>query len=254
VVCGSDQVWNIALYAGFDPAFFLEFLRKSVPRRISYAASFGDTQEFRNHRQHIRDLLSRFDRLSVRDSKSQNILSELTGRAAEHVLDPSFLTDYGPITPQRIFSVPYILVYLYGTSDFGTGVVQTLQRRLGMPLVSVHASLGGARILRSAGPLQWLSLMHHADFVCTNSFHGTCFSLINGKEFVTLPIAKGQSRLEDLLQTAGLPDRLVTSQYEVERCIESHINWNAVLARLQEARLRSQAFLREALNGCGTEC
>lgn len=254
VICGSDQVWNITLYAGYDPAFFLDFRERSVPQRISYAASFGDAHDFGDHQQQIRDLLSRFDRLSVRDLKSQDILRELTGRTAPHVLDPSFLTDYGPITPQRIFKHPYILAYFYGTSDFGIGVVRTLRERLGMPVVSVHSSLDGAMMLRSAGPLQWLSLMHHAEFVCTNSFHGTCFSLINKREFVTLPIARGQSRLEDILQTVGLKDRLVRSEQGLEECLKSHIYWSAVLARLGEARLSSQTFLRDSLNGCGREC
>jgi len=247
VVCGSDQVWNISAFRGFDPAFFLDFLNEDGPRRISYAATFGYAQELSHYQERICDLLSRFDYLSVRDRMSQNMISKLIARPAYHVLDPTFLADYGPITPPPISKDPYAFVYCVSNSDLFVPVLRALSRKLRMRLISVNVPFDGAKVIRSASPLRWLSLMRHADFVCTNSFHGTCFSLISQKDFVTLPIEKGQSRLEDILQTADLSGRLVTNEAELERSLASPINYTIVSSRLDEARLRSQTFLREAL-------
>ena len=132
VVCGSDQVWNVASpIRGFDPAFFLEFLEGPGPRRISYAATFGHAEDLGVYRQRIRDLLSRFDHLSVRDVKSQNMIRDLVGRSAEHVLDPSFLADYDPITPQRIIERPYAVVYCMTKTDFIQGAVHMIAAETG---------------------------------------------------------------------------------------------------------------------------
>lgn len=251
MICGSDQVWNIASYRGFDPAFFLEFVGESGPRRISYAATFGFAEELGDYQRRIHNLLSGFDHLSVRDRKSQKMLYELLGRPAEHVLDPIFLTDYESITPPRIYKYPYIFVHCVSVTcgDFFIRPLGALSKRLGMPVICVDhpLPLREARFARAAGPLQWLSLIRHAEFVCTSSFHGTCFSLTNGKQFVTFPIAKGLSRLDDILHTAGLSNRLVYNEDELERSLASPINYSIVSERIEEARLRSQTFLREAL-------
>jgi hypothetical protein len=251
VICGSDQVWNIASYRGFDPAFFLEFVEEGGPRRISYAATFGFAEELGNYHERIRNLLSGFDYLSVRDRKSQKMLQELTGRPTEHVLDPTFLTDYEPITPPRIYKYPYIFVHCVSVTygDFFIRTIGALSKRLGMPAICVDhpLPLRKTKFARAAGPLQWLSLIRHAEFVCTSSFHGTCFSLINRKQFVVFPISKGQFRLEDILQTAGLSNRLVCNEDELERSLANPISYSTVSERLEEACLHSKTFLREAL-------
>jgi hypothetical protein len=251
VICGSDQVWNIASYRGFDPVFFLEFVGKGGPRRISYAATFGFAEEFGDHQQRIHDMLSGFDHLSVRDRKSQKMLYDLIGRPAEHVLDPTFLADYEAITPPRIYEYPYILAHCVRitSADFFIRAVGALSKRLCMPVICVHdpLPLREAKFARTAGPLQWLSLIRHAEFVCTSSFHGICFSLINRKQFVTFGVTTGQSRLDDILQTAGLSNRLVCNEDELDRALASPINYSIISERLEAALLRSLTFLRGAL-------
>lgn len=246
MICGSDQVWNVSSFRGFDPVFFLAFLKDSGPRRVSYAATFGNAEYLGLRRQNICELLSRFDHLSVRDLKSQRMVRDLTGRSAEHVLDPSFLADYGPITPPPVINPPYILMNCFGGTDLSKTAVQMFCHHFDIPIVSVGRRVKGTKAV-NAGPLQWLSLMRHADFICTNSFHGTCFSLINGKQFVMLPNPGAMSRLEDLLETAGLQNRLVCDSRELEKALGSRIDYAAALSCINEARERSSAYLRHAL-------
>ena len=219
VVCGSDQIWNVASFRGFDPVFFADFPASDV-QRISYAATFGFAEDFGEYRSDVQRLLSRFDCLSVRDHKSRRLVHDLTGRWAEHVLDPSFLAHYDTITPPRVYSRSYILVYCLKVTrgDFYVRAIQRLSERLRTPVVCVDRliPLRGCRYVRTAGPLQWLSLIRHADYVCTSSFHGICFSLINKKQFVAFPVKQGNSRLEDILQMTGLSHRRLSGEDQLE--------------------------------------
>lgn len=247
IVCGSDQVWNIkSPIRGFDPTFFLEFLGNDGPRRVSYAATFGNGTDLGGYKQRICDLLSRFDHISVRDIKSQSMIHDLIGRSAHHVLDPSFLTDYNPITPASIVKMPYILVYCFCKTDLSMYAVQLLCQKFKMPVISIKVNFDAAKIV-NPGPLQWLSLMKHASFICTDSFHGTCFSLINRKQFVTLPYEGGMTRLEDILQTAKLPERLFTGKDKLENALQTPIDYDAVSWEIEKARSFSFSFLRDAL-------
>jgi len=250
LICGSDQVWNIHTPScgGFDPVFFLGFPARDGARRVSYAACMGDTQpaELPPAAKHF---IERLDHISVRDGKTAAAIFELTGREATHVLDPSCLTDYSPITPSPMERNPYVFLYHYGHTPWLDRCLSLIQKQMNIPVVSVFGRSGArVRHMSTAGPLQWLSLMRHAEFVITNSFHGTCFSLIWRKQFVVLPIGGGrQFRLEGILQIAGLEDRLACDEEQLRAALATSVNHEASELRLGEARERSFSFLQEAL-------
>ena len=248
IVCGSDQIWNISSYRGFDPVFFGAHLNDSGlnPKRISYAATFGSAENLGDHHSRICDLLSRFDHISVRDGHSQRMVKDLIGRTAVHVLDPSFLTSYDSITPAPLMSGPYVFAHLLDRSEFIMQSIQMLRERFEMPIVFVGEMLKGERLQR-VGPLQWLSLAKHAHFVITNSFHGTCFAIKNQKPFVMLPKEGGMSRLEDILLTANLENRLANNLIALKEVLDGNIDYGDASARIEEARDRSLGFLRSAL-------
>jgi hypothetical protein len=175
------------------------------------------------------------------------MIYELTGRVAEHVLDPTFLTDYESNNPMQ-HKNPYIFVYCMARTDFFARIVRMLRQRFKMTIISANTWFDDAKVIRSAGPLEWISLIRHSEFVCTNSFHGICLSLIGKKQFVASPNPVGQSRLEDILQTVDLLDRLVRDEAELENCLANAIQYDVVSARLDKARRHSEAFLREALS------
>lgn len=243
IVVGSDQVWNIkSPVRGYDPTFFLDFLAENGPRRVSYAASFGNGTELNGHREQISGLLSRFDHISVRDVTSQIMVRDLIGQSPEHVLDPTFLTDYDPITPPPLVKQPYILTYCFRKTEASMRAVSMLRHKLNMPIVSITMGFDGARMVYP-GPLQWLSLMKHASYVCTDSFHGTCFSVINRKQFMTFHFNNGNSRSEDLLHSANLSHRLINDANELKYQINVPIDYASVCSRIKEARKQSLTFL-----------
>lgn len=246
-VCGSDQVWNIkSPIRGYDPTFFLEFLGENGPRRVSYAASFGNGTDFGCYRERVCDLLSRFDKISVREATGQNMVQNLIGRTANHVLDPSFLTDYDPITPPPIIKPPYILSYCFRKTEMSELAIKSLQQTLDIPVVSIKVNFDNSKIV-NPGPLQWLSLMKHASYVCTDSYHGTCFSLINHKQFVILPYEGGMSRLEDILQTVKLTNRLADNMDKLKSALKTSIDYKDTSEEIEKARELSFSYLRDAL-------
>ena len=248
VVCGSDQVWNISSYRGYDPAFFLGFLDNPGPRRVSYAASFGQTDDLGEHRQQIQGLLTQFDMISVRDIKSHSMTIDLISRAPVHVLDPTFLINYDSITPSESLTLPYILIYSLGKTYFFAEAVRRLQKLIQMPFISIQAPFDCVQILKAPGPSDWLGLMRHAAFICTDSYHGVCFSLINHKPFVALPPLNGLCRLTDLLQNVDLIDRVVLDENEIETLFKRPIDYQAVDIEIDRRREISYEYLRSALD------
>ena len=249
-ICGSDQVWNIHLatmVGGFDPAYFLDYPEESGLRRVSYAATFGNADDLGTYRQRIGDLLSRFAAISVRDRKSQQMVRALSGRNAAQVLDPCFLADFEPITPPPVVREPYAFLFCFDVTPLTLAAVRILRERLGVAVVSAAMpDMDGVTACRF-GPLEWLSLVRHAQFVCTNSFHGTCFSIIHRKPFAVLPNRGKMSRIEDLLETAGLSGRIAADPDTVEAILNRSIDYGPVSARIDSARNGSLAFLRDAV-------
>ena len=101
----------------------------------------------------------------------------------------------------------------------------------------------------SASMEEWLAMFRDADFVVTDSFHGTIFSIIFRKPFITIanPV-RGNARLKSLLEPLGLYDRMTDSTNEAQRIAAAPINWNAVETRLNAFRSKSINFLKESLS------
>ncbi len=246
VITGSDQVWNINSYRGCDPAFYLDFIGQKNIKRISYAASLGNTSDYREHKNNVSDWLSKFSAISVREKTSIEIVQQLTNMDIVQVLDPVFLADFSTITPKPIIKQPYILFYLMEYSDFNRNAIKAIENRFKLPSVVIGKKYKKMNYI-SANPSEWLSLLKHAHFVATDSFHGTCFSILNKKDFVTLPHTNKSSRHKDILNTAGLNDRFASNINELENCLNNKINFSLVENKISLEINRSMEFLRNAI-------
>ena len=251
VICGSDQIWNVGSYRGFDPPFFLDFAEGRGITRASYAATFAGATDFGPNRERIVELLRGFDHISVRDAESQDIVNSLIGRAVPRVVDPTFLVDFDSVTPPALHPAPYIAVYCLERSESFQRLVEAVSRKLQLPVVAVMTPIEGAKVFRAAGPREWLSVLRHANFVVTNSFHGLCFAIKNHTDFLAAPHSKGPGRLADLLGWFDLADRIVTDAGAVEAMStdELRVDFPRVEEPLQVAIEASRDYLREVLRG-----
>ena len=246
-VTGSDQVFNFSL-TGNDSAYFLDFVKKGT--KASYAASLGTYLP--EKKEEYRRLLEPFDSLSVREKSSQTLLSEELGIDAQVMPDPVFLhtgDEWKKLTGVKDEEVreKYVLVYslvedkkLYREARFAA-------EKYGLKIyviTKVLRPLGKAdKYLRNVGPKQFIGLIANADYVVTNSFHGTAFSLIFKKRFSVVLPPRAQSRIVDLLEDLGAGNRIVNEE-EKEPLCDDGADSARIEAKLAAMRAQGIAYLK----------
>lgn len=216
-VCGSDQIWNLKILEGqVDRGYFLGF-GSYKQRRVAYAPSFGDGVISGEHRDKVAQLLGKFDALSARENAGRSLIKKLTGRDVPLVLDPSLLIDdYSQVINQQDDAPErYILAYPLEQSEEFTRFLMRVQQLLRLPVVNVGTNpLRGVHLNRTClGPSEWLGWVRRASFVCTNSFHGTAFSIAFQRDFACSPHQQRPTlndRILDLLEKIGLSERFVS--------------------------------------------
>lgn len=259
-VAGSDQIWNVE--QSVDSRFFLLPADPNASRLVSYAASFGTERLPDGRADAVREALSRFHRISVREASAATIVEQLLGHRPPVVCDPVFLQS---ADDWRSLSAPYprrpdryILVYGIRKDAELERCVASVKAATGLPVLqllpgfnvwAVHA----ADIRRhDASPQEFPDLIDHADAVCTNSFHCMAFSLLFGRPFFATHSTLGRStRLTNLLETFGETARMSPadggfSAEDVRLLLETRTGeWQSLRDRLAA---RGMEFLREALS------
>lgn len=250
-VCGSDQIWNTHC-RNYDDAFILEFAR-GRGTRLSYAASLGADSIHPDMQERFRRELSDYKAVSVREKDAVDIIAPLSGREVTHVCDPVLLLtadQWKEVAAGKLIKEPYIFFYhvkgdIPGMRDY----LRNLSKKTGMKVVAVTMNLREMLYPNvkyyDAGPREFLSLIEHADYVVTNSFHATAFSLIFRKKMMVFaPHGAGPSRLTSILETAGLMDRVWDKGCAP---IEAQIDYDRAWERLIPFVEGSKRFLHENL-------
>ena len=257
ILSGSDQIWNPKIFPDgrFDPVFFGAFSQR---RKIAYAPSFGVPHVPESMEAELRGYLAEFSHISVRERQGQAIVEEVAGKTVPVVLDPTLLLDREEWS--AIAHPPaeqgYILCYCISKPGALAPYIQALAEKTGLPVVQlcgirqkVHPK---AKCVLDAGPAEFLGLFQNASYVCTNSFHGTVFSVQFQKPFFTAVApaelaAPESSRTFSILSRLGLTGRIIGKGDTAG--LEDPIDWTAAEQRLKEARESSLAYLRAALAG-----
>jgi hypothetical protein len=180
VVVGSDEVWKINSFRGYDPSFFLSFL-SSEKTRVSFSASLGSTSTLSKKRQEICQEIGKFSAISVRDDHSIQVLNDECSIQAEKFLDPTLLIDDWDevycVSKNLSHSEPFILIYGKLNAD-ELSIVQGIAKRNDCLTVAVGEYNAGVDINRIAvGPGEWLSYFKSAKLIFTSFFHGVIFAL-----------------------------------------------------------------------------
>lgn len=213
-ITGSDQIWNPDHTGGFDPAYYLCFAEQEK-RKLSYAASIGSDYIIPKYKEYMRSSLSSFAGISVRESSIQEQVQEIAEKPVSVVLDPTMLLtkeDYEEIKVKSTRKEPYILVYMVEKNEQVISLANTLSVSLGLPIIqrrNVHGFKNELESFYTADAGEFLGLMEAAEYVITNSFHGTVFAVLYEKPFVSMLHSDTGSRTEDLLRELGLQSHLL---------------------------------------------
>lgn len=264
VIVGSDQLWlpsNIAA-----DYYTLNFVPEST-NKIAYATSFGVTHLPEKQRTIAKTFLNRIQHLSVREINGQKIIFDITGRRAEIVCDPTLLLDaeeWSKIFPQeKIEKEKYIFCYFLGNNPFHRKFAKTLKRCTGYQIVSLlHLDEYIAddnqfpdKALYDVGPAEFLNLIRGAEYILTDSFHGTVFSIINGKKFFTFKrfsensSVSTNSRIDTLMMHFQLQERLDPQYENIKKYINMPIDYQLLKEKVSEMQKSSREFLEYALRG-----
>lgn len=216
VVCGSDQTWNLDPSIRYEtPLYYMNFTKKQ--RRITYATSFGSwVKHFPEREEELIPWIRQFDRLSMREESGVQMLRS-KGLECEWVLDPTLLLhqeDYDGIVDGRIVDEPYVLLFSWNGAKEAVELTKMVSKKLGCRAFYIvpppRAMFCGIERKLDVGPRQFLSLVKHAEFVITNSFHGTVFSTIYQKPFISAIQNKVDPRRASLMKQFGLEDHLMS--------------------------------------------
>ncbi len=264
VIVGSDQMWNPKWVLPWLKEVFLDFVPPSC-QRIAYAPSFGVKEWGESKREEVGALLKKFSSISVREESGINIVRDLSGRDTTCLLDPTLLQNakfYQEIMDEVTQKDSYIFAYFLDEWADGADERKALKQCcdvLGVNIVKTDKCavkgwfLGllchGLGIKGKISLRHWLSSIATAQFVITNSFHGTVFAILFHRPFVSL-LLKGcagdmNDRVVSLLTKLGLEKRMCYADEIGKVKLLSQdkiINWQDVDSRLDCMRESSDCF------------
>lgn len=257
-ITGSDQVFNLDC-SNYDTNYLLEFV-KDNDKKASYAASFGFDEMPEKDVQEYQRLLSGFKNISVREACGVEIVKKAIGGKATEVLDPTLLISKDEwkeiVGNQKSSESGYILIYALMPSKTLIEFANKLQELTGLNIVFIKDSLtkeginilnDNVKYLKDVEPLEFVKLIADAEYVITNSFHGTAFSINFNKKFFTellAPETKVNSRLENILDMLDLRNRQLI---DLDSLTLDDIDYDRVNSLLQERRDLSIGYLKNIL-------
>lgn len=257
-ISGSDQVFNLDC-SNYDTNYLLDFVKDSN-KKTSYAASFGFDEMPKEDVKEYKRLLSGFKSISVREAQGVKIVNEAISKDAMEVLDPTLLisgAEWEKITEKtRTNEKGYILIYALLPSKTLIEFSDKLQEKTGLEIIFVKDSLTkeghnvlskNVKYLKDVEPFEFVNLIANAEYVITNSFHGTAFSINFNKKFFTellAPETKVNSRLENILDMLGLRNRQLVN---LDSLTLEGIDYGKVNKILDERRNRSIDYLKNIL-------
>ena len=248
-VCGSDTIFCPDEF-GIDDGYYANY-ECMKGHSVAYAASFGDPHFTEKTYQILNARLQNFKAFGLRENLMIPYVKEHTNVPVQKVVDPTLLLtseDYDSIAEDRIIPEKYLLLYARRYNPAMTEYAEQLARENGWKIVDISLRATNAerghQMFYEAGVEEFLSLVKHAEYVVTNSFHGMIFSVQYRRQFVIFSREQCDTKIEELLELFGLSDRKLVTGKEAFR---KEINYDEVHGNISEARALSKNFLKMEL-------
>lgn len=259
VMVGSDQLWTPS---GITSNFYNLMFADDDVLKISYAASIGVSQIKKDLHKLYTTFLNRIDHLSVRENTAKRLVEELSDNTAEVVVDPVLLLsgeDWLEAIPNKnLYDEPYVFAYFLGKTPEYRKAVTDFAKEKGLKVVAFHhmdsynkADIGfGDYNPYNVGPEEFVNTIRNAEYIFTDSFHGSVFSMIYEKKFMVFnrysdeQIYSKNSRIDSFCQNYGLADRRYNGNINA---VDNDIDYASVLEKVENHRQKSFAFLDKAL-------
>ena len=256
-VIGSDEVFNCL--SGADWGFTSQLFGNvsQVDRVITYAASCGATV-YENvpvaAQQKIRETFRRVEALSVRDQNTFDFVSKLTDKPVEQHLDPVLVYDFSEEVNRTPFpeNLPekYCVVYSYYNRFAEREDIDRIRafcQSKGLELVTVGSPQKWIKNHLVLQPFGVFKVFRNAEFVITDTFHGTIFSAKYAPKFAVLLRDSNRNKLMDLVTKLGLQEHLIATTANLENAYEKDADSCRIEKLLSTERKRSIQYLMESI-------
>ncbi|MRW93034.1 hypothetical protein GJ699_23835 [Duganella sp. FT80W] len=260
VVIGSDEVFNYTQNHsfGYVPALFGHGIE--APLILSYAPSAGyanwtDAQAD-GIADELRSGLQRLSHISVRDENTRRLVELCTGNNPTLVVDPTLIYDFDHLLPaEPVVQGRYMVVYAYeGRMDSPQEIetITAFARKHGLKLVTAGSYHGWCDENLVVSPFELLRLFKDAEYVVTDTFHGSIFAMKHGRQFATFlrgdnPLGSNANKVSFLLHQLGMQSRIVSDLSKLGPVLETPAPYDDYRARWEPLRDSSLAYLRNAL-------
>lgn len=251
---GSDQVWGPILNGKYESAYFLDFCNEN-DKRVSYAASFGKTNFVSTDKDKYIQMLNKYNKITVREDSAVELLNKEDIKSKQ-VIDPTLL-----LTPMewekllgnsnRKISEKYAVVYQIHNNKELEKYAKEFAKKAGIKLIrispSLHQIFRGGKFVYTPTLGEFVSYIKHAEYVITDSFHGTVFSINFNTPLVTLLPKTGTStRNTSILRLMGL-EKCIVGNVNDFRIIQEKIDFKNANRILDEQRKNSIHILNELI-------
>lgn len=259
-IAGSDQVWGLE-----SDLKFLNFAHNTNVLKTAYAASCPWNTRSKEWIEYARGALKDFTAISVREPEGVEVCARAGYDSVSWVSDPTLLLpkdEYMRLVRNENddvpFEKPFIFLYLVNVYDAKEIDLSALERKFGKTHeIKIVAIQGGEtanfpdKYMAAPTPTQWLNLFDKAEYVITNSYHGTMFSIIFKKQFAVLlqdrETEAENCRFISVLAKGGLKNRIGGGFDKIDGLLAEPINWVEVDKNLGEFISESKGFLDKSL-------
>ena len=262
--CGSDAIWRHQWASDF---YFWNYSPKlnKLPH-FSYAPSIQSRMLEYDHSEILRDFVA----ISVRETKGAELLAPYTDKRIAVVLDPVLTIDeqyWHKACKKRLVNEPYIVCYFIDLPEKNYISLQKIKEKYALSRIiyintdivdkgygAVYSYYHGDVYKKPTGPREFLSLFKYASAVCTDSFHGTCFSIVFRKDFYFMKRngedfgIESDYRILDIMERLNTGNRIITSNEQIASM--PHIDYTKVETALASEREASLNYLQDALCTC----
>lgn len=250
-ICGCDTIFCIDEF-GLDNGFYSNYDCMKNGYSVSYGASFGDPHFTSESLLELNKLLENFNYIAIRENDMLNYVNDNTVVPVKRVLDSTLILkpeDYEELEAPKQEDNKYLLVYSRRHNDEMYNFAEEFAKENGWEIIeiSLRGKTAKHKVFYEAGVEEFLSLVKHAEYVITNSYHGMIFSIQYKVPFYTFNREQNNIKTVELLDLLEIPNRLIVSRLDVTN---EKIDYDKVHKILERERERSLKILNEELSNC----
>ncbi len=260
-IAGSDQVWNPL---SSNPIKRLNFV-PSEKIKMSYAASVSTNVLRKDQIEIFKNSLADYDGVSVREDNTVELFKEIGIDKTVLSLDPTLLlsnNDWDEICDKRIIKEPYIFCYFLGQSKQQRMLANEFAKKHGLKIVAIPCLMKKYNkwdnkytdiFIEGASPEAFISLIKHANYVFTDSFHASVFSIIYSKQFFVFNRCEYSAmniRIYSLLNIFNIKERMCDNKEKMSiNYLDNHCKeYQSITPEFIELKNESLNYLFSTIN------